>query len=210
MTTEPRTEAGRALLTELSESPLPGARYAHDVVGRRLAAIEEEAADEPARETDAAMNYGQGFAAGRAAALGPDSELRTAAERAYDVLSRLDSQAADGGGYRKQVYVTVETWRLVVQPGIAALRAALQDGPSPDTGLGHAREITARLAMVNHIAGEEMDCTGDDGEPWCDACWQSAEEFIAPDASFAFAVEAREHLARLTHPAEAEEKPDAV
>jgi hypothetical protein len=31
-------------LEELSESPLPGARYAHDVVGRRLAAVEAEAA----------------------------------------------------------------------------------------------------------------------------------------------------------------------
>jgi hypothetical protein len=40
----PRTAAGRALLDELAESPLDGARYAHHVVGLRLAAIEAEAA----------------------------------------------------------------------------------------------------------------------------------------------------------------------
>ena len=39
----PTTEAGRALLAELSESPLPGARYAHHVVGLRIRAIEDEA-----------------------------------------------------------------------------------------------------------------------------------------------------------------------
>jgi hypothetical protein len=62
-TETPRTAAGRALLDELAESPLPGARYAHEVVRRRLAAIEEESYDEPAKATDAAMNYGQGYAA---------------------------------------------------------------------------------------------------------------------------------------------------
>jgi hypothetical protein len=41
---EPRTEAGRRLLGELSESPLPGARYAHHVASLRIAAIEAEAA----------------------------------------------------------------------------------------------------------------------------------------------------------------------
>lgn len=41
---QPRTAAGRALLTELTESPLPGARYAWDVVSRRLPKIEAEAA----------------------------------------------------------------------------------------------------------------------------------------------------------------------
>ena len=39
----PRTAAGQRLLDELAESPLPGARYAHHVVGLRLAAIEAEA-----------------------------------------------------------------------------------------------------------------------------------------------------------------------
>lgn len=42
--TPPRTEAGRALLEELSESPLDGARYAHHVVSLRLPAIEQQAA----------------------------------------------------------------------------------------------------------------------------------------------------------------------
>lgn len=37
------TKAGQALLDELAESPLPGARYARDVVARRLEAIEREA-----------------------------------------------------------------------------------------------------------------------------------------------------------------------
>ena len=37
------TEAGKRLLDELSESPLPGARYARDVVALRVAAIEQEA-----------------------------------------------------------------------------------------------------------------------------------------------------------------------
>ena len=59
-TPRPSTPHGRRLLDELSESPLPGARYAHDVVSRRLAAIEDWA-----------------FAAGRAAALDFE-ELATA------------------------------------------------------------------------------------------------------------------------------------
>lgn len=37
------TRAGEALLAELQESPLPGARYAFDVVRRRLPAIVFEA-----------------------------------------------------------------------------------------------------------------------------------------------------------------------
>ena len=37
------TRAEERLLAELAESPLPGARYAHDVVTRRLPAIEAEA-----------------------------------------------------------------------------------------------------------------------------------------------------------------------
>jgi hypothetical protein len=41
---DPRTAAGRALLAELSESPLSGARYAYHVVSLRIAAIEAEAA----------------------------------------------------------------------------------------------------------------------------------------------------------------------
>ena len=40
---EPQTEAGRALLTELLENPLPGARYSYHVVSLRIAAIEAEA-----------------------------------------------------------------------------------------------------------------------------------------------------------------------
>lgn len=36
--------AKAALLDELAESPLVGARYAHDVVSRRIAAVEAEAA----------------------------------------------------------------------------------------------------------------------------------------------------------------------
>ncbi len=39
----PRTPAGRALLAELSESPLPGARYAYDVVSQRIEAVESDA-----------------------------------------------------------------------------------------------------------------------------------------------------------------------
>jgi hypothetical protein len=40
---EPQTKAGKALLAELAESPLPGARYAREVAYMRLAAIEAEA-----------------------------------------------------------------------------------------------------------------------------------------------------------------------
>lgn len=39
------TEAGRRLLSELSENPLPGARYAHDVVEARLSVVETQAAE---------------------------------------------------------------------------------------------------------------------------------------------------------------------
>ena len=37
------TNAGQRALDELAESPLDGARYAHHVVGLRIAAIEAEA-----------------------------------------------------------------------------------------------------------------------------------------------------------------------
>jgi hypothetical protein len=49
----PTTEAGKRLLDELAESPLPGARYARDVVSRRIAAIEAEARAVTIRELDA-------------------------------------------------------------------------------------------------------------------------------------------------------------
>jgi hypothetical protein len=67
----PMTDEGSALLAELAESPLPGARYAYDVVARRLPDIEDaaviigavrdvravrqEAADTSRRETRAAV-----------------------------------------------------------------------------------------------------------------------------------------------------------
>ena len=57
----PATAAGRALLDELAENPLPGARYAHDVVRRRLAAIEAEAvAAERARIAEAVRGLPSG------------------------------------------------------------------------------------------------------------------------------------------------------
>jgi hypothetical protein len=41
---EPTTRAGQALLAELSENPLAGARYAHRVVAERLREVEQQAA----------------------------------------------------------------------------------------------------------------------------------------------------------------------
>jgi hypothetical protein len=58
--------------------------------------------------------------------------LREAAEAAYDVLTRLGSQAADGGGKRGEVYVTVQTWNLVIRPVIERLGAALRAAPPVD------------------------------------------------------------------------------
>ena len=50
---EPLTAAGAALLAELTENPLPGARYAHQVVKMRLPKAEAEAA---ARAVDEALS----------------------------------------------------------------------------------------------------------------------------------------------------------
>jgi hypothetical protein len=56
------------------------------------------------------------------------------------------------------------------------------------------RQVTARLAIVNHYSGECDDCNGDEGAKWCDGCWRDAEEFVSPDSKFAVADEARAAL----------------
>ena len=76
--------------------------------------------------SEAAQLASQAVAAVERAAR-PSGDVTAAAGRAYEVLTRLDAQAADGGGPRGQVHVTVETWRLIVRPVIGELRAALAE-----------------------------------------------------------------------------------
>ena len=112
----PRTQAGRDLLAELSENPLPGARYARSVVARQLAAVEAEAAeqheaalrargwqDEYEAATAAAMNFGDGYAEAL-----PSVERLA---RALCVLNQTDEP--DGDDYESA----------------AVIRAALRDEP---------------------------------------------------------------------------------
>lgn len=77
--------------------------------------------------------------------------LREALEAVVALLDRLDAQARDGGGARREVYVTVETWRDVFQPARRKALAALSQGAAhEERGLDVPR---LRTAMAKQLSG---------------------------------------------------------
>jgi hypothetical protein len=160
--TTPATEAGR-LRDEYAALSLPlgstreAAQHERDTGLYYIDCIIEAAAPvehlhqyyEPGMKWDDKRG---GFVHAHAPVPVPD-ELREALEQTIAMLDRLDAQARDGGGPRREVYLTVEAWREVFVPLRAKALAALAQ-PLPDNRPTHLPSISSEV----YYSGQHDDC----------------------------------------------------